>query len=71
MVMKRTRSSGGIVLNISGQVLVVNQKGTSWSLPKGHMEGDEAPLDAAKREIYEETGVDHLHFVKELGTYTR
>lgn len=28
----------------------------SWSVPKGLYEEDEAPLDAAKREFYEETG---------------
>lgn len=28
----------------------------SWSIPKGEIEGDEDPLDAAKRELREETG---------------
>ena len=29
----------------------------SWSIPKGEFEGDEEPLNAAKREFEEETGV--------------
>ena len=50
-------SAGGVVLNGAGQVLVVNQKGTSWSLPKGHVEEGEDALSAARREIFEEAGI--------------
>lgn len=28
-----------------------------WCLPKGHLEGDESPQEAAVREIFEETGI--------------
>ncbi|GAA3986592.1 NUDIX domain-containing protein [Mucilaginibacter dorajii] len=33
-----------------------NKDEGSWSIPKGEYESDEEPLDAAKREFYEETG---------------
>lgn len=69
--MKRTESAGGIVLNRRGQVLVVSQHGTSWSLPKGHIEEGEDPLAAARREIYEEAGVKELELLSELGSYER
>ncbi len=69
--MKQTESAGGIVVNGNGQIVVVNQKGTSWSLPKGHIEHGEDALAAARREIYEESGISHLEFVKELGSYER
>ena len=59
------------MLNEKGQVLVVSQHGTSWSLPKGHIDPGEDALTAAKREIYEETGVNDLTLVRELGTYER
>ena len=68
---KQTRSAGGVVLNKKGQILVVNQRGTSWSLPKGHIERGETPLEAAKREIKEESGIAKLNFIKELGSYKR
>jgi len=69
--MKRTNSAGGVVISPEGRILVVNQKGDSWSLPKGHIEPYEARLQAAKREIYEESGINDLELVRELGTYKR
>lgn len=69
--MLHTKSAGGIVINSLGQVLVVNQKNTSWSLPKGHIEEGEDALTAARREIYEEAGIRDLALVRELGSYQR
>ncbi len=66
-----TDTAGGIVLNKKGQVLVVSQHGTSWSLPKGHIDPGEEKIEAAIREIYEESGVNNLSLVKELGSYKR
>ena len=66
-----TESAGGVVLNGAGQVLVVNQKGTSWSLPKGHVEEGEDALAAARREIQEEAGVTQLEYLGDFGSYTR
>jgi len=69
--MLHTKSAGGVVINSQGQVLVVNQKNTSWSLPKGHIEEGEDALIAARREIYEEAGIRDLTLVRELGSYQR
>ncbi|MBI2047522.1 MAG: NUDIX domain-containing protein [Parcubacteria group bacterium] len=68
---RNTKSAGGVVLNKEGKVLVVNQKGTSWSLPKGHIDEGETTLEAAKREIYEESGIKKLKFIQELEVYDR
>ena len=68
---KQTKSAGGVVLNRKGKVLVVNQHGNSWSLPKGHIEEGESPLAAAKREIVEESGITNLTFIRSLGNYRR
>lgn len=66
-----TRSAGGVVTNGDGKVLVVSQHGTSWSLPKGHIDPGEDALTAAKREIQEESGIAELQLIRELGTYQR
>jgi mannose-6-phosphate isomerase-like protein (cupin superfamily)/ADP-ribose pyrophosphatase YjhB (NUDIX family) len=64
-------TAGGLVLNEAGDILLVNQFGTSWSFPKGHLEADESNIEAAKREIYEETGLAGLEQDGELTTYER
>ena len=69
--MKKTHSAGGVVINSEGKVLMVSQHGASWSLPKGHIDPGEDALAAAKREIYEESGIRDLELVRELGTYER
>ncbi len=69
--MKKTQSAGGIILNDEGKVLLVEQRRNVWSLPKGHLEGKETPLEAALREIYEEAGITKLELKKELGSYKR
>ncbi|HEY9584861.1 MAG TPA: NUDIX domain-containing protein [Candidatus Paceibacterota bacterium] len=68
---RRTKSAGGVVVNPEGKVLVVNQNGDSWSLPKGHIDDGETALQAAKREVAEESGVKDLILVKSLLTYER
>jgi ADP-ribose pyrophosphatase YjhB (NUDIX family) len=69
--MIKTHSAGGVVTNSEGKVLVVSQHGSSWSLPKGHIDPGEDALGAAKREIYEESGIRDLEFIRELGSYER
>ena len=64
------KCSGGIIMN-NKNVAVVNQNHDSWSLPKGHIDPGESRLDAAKREIYEETGIIDLKLIKYLGEYSR
>ncbi len=66
-----TKSAGGVVVNTQGQILVVSQKGRSWSLPKGKVEMGESLLEAAHREILEETGVSQLDYKCIIGTYRR
>lgn len=66
-----TESAGGIVLNPINEVIVVNQRGDSWSLPKGHIDPGETAQQAAEREIAEESGITELAFIRELGSYER
>ena len=59
------------MLGPDGKIVLVCQHGNSWSFPKGHVEEGESPLEAAKREIFEETGITDAEFVRELGSYER
>lgn len=69
--MMRTKSAGGVVLNAKDEVLVVNQNGNSWSLPKGRVDEGEDLLAAARREIFEESEITDLTLIRELGSYSR
>ncbi len=63
--------AGGVIYNNKNQVVIVNQNHDSWSLPKGHIDPGETSLDAAIREIYEETGIINPEFIKDLGSFGR
>lgn len=71
MATKKTETAGGVVISKKNKVLLVNQRGNSWSLPKGHIEAGEDAKAAAIREIEEESGIIRLTFVKKLGSYSR
>ena len=68
---KKVICAGGIVINPNKGIILVNQNNDSWSLPKGHVENDESIIDAAKREIFEESGVKKIKMIKPLGSYNR
>jgi ADP-ribose pyrophosphatase YjhB (NUDIX family) len=66
------RSAGGIVVrNITRKIILVNNKRNTWTFPKGHIERNESALMAAKREIFEETGLKELQLIGDLGNYER
>ena len=67
--MARTRSAGVVVYRRKGpdpEVLLVHPGGPfwagkddgAWSIPKGEFGADETPADAARRELFEETGCE-------------
>ncbi len=69
--MKPRASAGGIIVGPKGKIVLVEQHGNSWSFPKGGIEEGETELQAAKREIFEESGLRDLTLVSELGSYER
>ena len=53
-------SAGIIILNKNNKVLILRPSGYGnkiWSVPKGKIEKDEMPIDAAIRETEEEAGI--------------
>jgi 8-oxo-dGTP pyrophosphatase MutT (NUDIX family) len=54
-------SAGGVVVRGDQVIVIVPAKSRATNvlaLPKGHPDGDESPLEAAVREVREETGVE-------------
>ena len=69
-VESKYESAGGIVVN-NGKICLVLQPGKTWCCPKGRIENGEAPEEAARREIREETGLKNLALIKKLGILKR
>eukprot|EP01047_Picozoa_sp_COSAG01_P070392 COSAG01_NODE_10656_length_2111_cov_2.363817_3_plen_78_part_00 len=69
--MIKTKSAGGVILNTANKIAMVEQKNNIWSLPKGHLENNESELDAAVREIHEETGLINITLIQKIGQFTR
>ena len=71
--MKLEKSAGAIVYRTaktSLEFLLLESPSVSklkeyfiWSFPKGKIEEGESELEAAKREVYEETGLNDLKFI--------
>jgi ADP-ribose pyrophosphatase YjhB (NUDIX family) len=70
-MVEESHSAGGVIIGKNGMVVVTNQDGVVWSLPKGRLEPNEDARTAAGREIAEETGITQLEFIKNLGSYSR
>ena len=67
-------SAGGVVVRGDEMIAIVPVKRAAdgrrvVGLPKGHLDGDETPEQAARREVAEETGVQ-AELVEELGDVT-
>ncbi len=64
-------SAGGVVVRLDGErtlVLLIRDAHQAWGFPKGHVERDEGPEDAALREVREETGLANLEVIGPLDT---
>lgn len=60
-------AAGGLVEHTDGRYLFI-YRNDKWDLPKGKIEKNEVIIDAAMREVIEETGVGDLMATKPLNT---
>ena len=63
------RSSGAILFSINNEptklvFLLLHYASGHWDFPKGNIESGEDEVQAAYREIFEETGIKNVHFLK-------
>lgn len=64
---KTDYSCGIIPTRMNGDVreyLLVQLHAGHWSFPKGHPEPDETPIDTARRELREETGLGDIGLIE-------
>ena len=65
------RSAGGVVVSArvpDADIALLHRIDGEWTLPKGHLEGEESAREAALREIEEEVGLQSLEIISDLGT---
>lgn len=69
--MRWVRAAGGIITDDEGNMLLI-RRNNRWDLPKGKVEDGETLLQAALREVQEETGITPLpttHYPLPIKTY--
>jgi predicted NUDIX family NTP pyrophosphohydrolase len=57
LVVRRTAGAAEVLIGHMGGPFWAAKDAAAWSFPKGALDGDESPLDAALREFQEETGI--------------
>ena len=56
-----TVTAGAIIFNQAGEILILKHRfrtGSGWGLPGGFLERGEQPIDALRRELREELGLE-------------
>ena len=67
------RGVGVVVLNKENKVFVakrIDNPKDFWQMPQGGVDQNESYLDAAYRELYEETNIKEIELIKEVEEFT-
>lgn len=70
--MKRYRPCVAIILMKESKIFwaLRNDVPDAWQLPQGGIETNENVLEAAKRELFEETGISSVKYIKKSAPFT-
>lgn len=66
MLYREVLAAGCVVVNNEKEYLWI-ERNSKWDLPKGKVESNESIEEAALREVTEETGIDRLTLVRQIG----
>ena len=72
--MPKEKSAGAIIYRVKDGVphyLLLHYPSGHWEFAKGHIEGNESPEEAAKREIAEETGLQDIVIIPGFKEYIK
>ena len=60
------KSAGAVIFRKNKKIyfLLLHYQGGHWDFPKGIIERGEKPIDTARREIEEETGIKDIKFIE-------
>ncbi|MCZ2846222.1 MAG: NUDIX domain-containing protein [Candidatus Bathyarchaeota archaeon] len=67
--MKKEKSAGAIIFRREGgniYYLLLHYEAGHWDFPKGHIENQEAEIEAVLREVKEETGLEKIKIIPEF-----
>jgi len=71
----KTKYADILVINNNGELLLLQRASTDqsnaakWGIPGGHVDLGEDCLEAAKRELFEETGIRKTEYLTQVGEY--
>ena len=55
----------GVIITVEGKILLcLRSKDGEWSIPKGHVQVSEAPVEGALRELAEETDIYYMKVIQ-------
>lgn len=63
--MKQLHSCGVLLFNEKKEFLILHKFSRGRDIPKGHLENGETLIEAAKRELREETGISDDYIISE------
>ena len=67
-ILQDTNNTAGILIQYKGEYMLCKRSSGKWSIPKGHIQKGEQPLEGAMRELEEETAIQLEGQPKQIST---
>ena len=67
-ILQDTNNTAGILIKCNNEYMLCQRSSGKWSIPKGHIQKGEQPLEGALRELEEETAIQLEDQPKQITT---